>query len=119
MSPTDTDPLRVGEQVFAEIWANRFGGYATLAVIVKGKWRIYPTERYPWWVAIEITDASMSGLVYDAGDVVVVAAAMVSRSFSEIVAPTGSEFAQEHLTGLPEVQVHHRRIVPEGAGNGA
>lgn len=108
--------LAAGEVVHVEVWDAHSGHHHSVPGIVKGKWRAYPKDRYPWHVAVELSRTVGAGYTDRRGDVVLAEPEMVSRSESVSIMPINSEFWDEHLAGLPEVRVRQCRVVPEVEG---
>lgn len=105
------DPLKVGEVVYAEVYDAKAGHYFSVTSVVKGKWRVYPSDKYPWHVVVELRCDVGEGYGYQAEDVVPVDPQRVSREQSTSVMPTGSEFGEIHTTDLPEVKFRQYRLV--------
>ena len=118
--PSEVESLQVGDVVYAEVFDPKAAGYVTARGIVKGKWQIgpQPSDRYPWYVAVELSKGSNVApgfSFYEAGDVVPIGTNLVSRTRPNLeTLSTGSDFTQTHIALLPDVRLHHRRIVPRG-----
>lgn len=106
-----TAPLKVGEVVYAEVYDAHAGHYLSVPSTVKGRWRVYAADRYPWQVAVELSCDAGEGFGYQAGDVTSVMPNLVSRTLSDSVMPTGSELSEEHTVDLPEVKIREYRLV--------
>lgn len=107
-------PFKVGEVVYAEMYDVEAGHYVSVTSVVKGKWRVYPSDQHLWHVVVELRCDVGSGLSrYKAEDVVPVDPQRVSRTQSTSVMPTGSEFDEIHTTDLPEVKLRQYRLVEQ------
>lgn len=113
------EALAVDETVYVEVWDAKSGRHHSTPGLVKGRLKVYYSDRFPWLVAVELGRDVADGYGYEAGDVIIVAPELVSRSESVSVMPINSEFGDHHLSGLPEVEVRKHRLVPkEGASDG-
>lgn len=113
------EKLRVDEAVYVEVWDAHSGHHHSVPGLVKGKWRVFPKDRYPWHVAVELGRTVGAGYGYEEKDVVFAMPEMVSRSESVSVMPINSEFGEDHVADLPEVAVRQYRIVPEVGADGS
>ena len=109
--------LAVDEAVYVEVWDARSGRHHSTPGLVKGRLKVHYSDRYPWLVAVELGRTVADGYGYEAEDVIIVAPELVSRSESVSVMPINSEFGDDHLSELPQVEVRRNRIV-DGDGLG-
>lgn len=107
-------PLAVGEIVYAGVYNANLGQYEVVTGTVKGKWRVFPSEKYPFSVAVELgADVGWGITRREAGESVPVALEWISRSSPDIDT-SRAELETVHLAELPEVRLYRGQVVPEG-----
>lgn len=106
--------LAVDEIVYVGVYNANLGQYEVVTGAVKGKWRVFPSDRYPFSVAVELgADVGWGTTRHEAGETVPVALEWLSRSSPDIDTAR-AELGSMHLAELPEVRLHRGQVVPAG-----
>jgi len=107
-------PLTVDEVVYAGVYNANLERYEVVTGTVKGRWRVYPSDRYPFSVAVELAaDVGWGVTRHEAGETVPVALELISRSSPDMNRRL-PELGSMHLSELPKVRLHRGQVVPEG-----
>lgn len=106
--------LAVDETVYVGVYNANLERYEVVTGAVKGKWRVFPSDRYPFAVAVELSsDVGWGTTRHEAGETVPVALEWLSRSSPDID-PSRAELGSMHLAELPEVRLYRGQVVPAG-----
>lgn len=107
-------PLALEEVVYAGVYNANLERYEVVTGTVKGRWRVYPSDRYPFSVAVELAaDVGWGVSRHEAGETVPVALELVSRSSPDLDRER-PELGSMHLCELPEVRLYRGQVVAGG-----